>query len=315
MASVSIEVVDLFQPPQGLAECERVIERGLKSFVEVGQALITIRDGRLYRNHYPTFEAYCEHRWGISRPRAYELVHAAEKVQALSAIADTPLPANEGQARELSGLEPEEAAAVMTEAAVSGKVTAASIREARERLEPSPEPESVAATGAHVGNNSGEVEWYTPRVYITAAAAVMGGIDLDPASSQAANEVVGARRFYSAADDGLGQPWAGRVWMNPPYRNDLMSAFCERLTAFYESGEVSQAVVLTNNATETRWYQHLAGAASAICLHSGRIRFWYPDRPSFTPLQGQTLLYLGPDVDRFAAEFCQFGVIVATTRQ
>ena len=42
-----------------LAELELVIERGLKTFVEVGAALLGIRDGRLYRETHATFEDYC----------------------------------------------------------------------------------------------------------------------------------------------------------------------------------------------------------------------------------------------------------------
>lgn len=93
-----------------LEECEAVIERGLSSFVEVGNALVAIREGHKYRKTHKTFEAYCDQRWGISRPRAYELITAAEVVDSLSAMADTPVPTNERQARALAPLKSDPAA-------------------------------------------------------------------------------------------------------------------------------------------------------------------------------------------------------------
>lgn len=60
-----------------LAECERVIAKGLSVFFEVGQALAEIRDGKLYRDKYATFEAYCDERWNLGRSRAYELIDQA----------------------------------------------------------------------------------------------------------------------------------------------------------------------------------------------------------------------------------------------
>lgn len=123
---------------RSLDECEAVIERGLATFVEVGDALAEVRDLRLYRSTHETFEAYCEQRWGLSRKRAYDLIGAAEVVGALSPIGDTPMPANEGQARALRPVkdEPEKMAEAMKQAAAvtNGKPTASAIAEAVQDL-------------------------------------------------------------------------------------------------------------------------------------------------------------------------------------
>jgi hypothetical protein len=84
---------------------ERAVARNLKSFLDLGLALKDIRDRRLYREQYGTFEEYCAQRWGISRPRGYELCAAAEVVKDLSAVADIQvLPENEFQTRPLTRL-------------------------------------------------------------------------------------------------------------------------------------------------------------------------------------------------------------------
>ena len=121
---------------------ERTIARGLKSFMEVGMALKEIRDRRLYRQQYDTFEEYCVRRWDVSRPRAYELCAASEVVADLSAIADIQLlPENEAQARPLTRLkDPAQwrrawQTAVKLAAAEKRPVTARDTEEAVRRLD------------------------------------------------------------------------------------------------------------------------------------------------------------------------------------
>lgn len=72
-----------------LSLCESVIEKGLNTFVEVGNALFEIRNNKLYRDKFTTFESYCRDRWNLKRQRAYELMDAAAIVNTLSEISDT----------------------------------------------------------------------------------------------------------------------------------------------------------------------------------------------------------------------------------
>lgn len=164
----------------------------------------------------------------------------------------------------------------------------------------------------HRAQGSGENEWYTPEQYLTAARKVLGAIDLDPASSDIANKTVRAARFFSMTDDGLDKPWAGRVWMNPPYSQPHIARFAAKLVEETQSGNVSEAIALTHNYTDTAWFHALAGACDALCFTRGRIGFLSPDGRRAAPTQGQAFFYFGPRPSLFAEVFASIGLVLFT---
>ncbi len=167
----------------------------------------------------------------------------------------------------------------------------------------------VKKGGVHVANNSGESEWYTPKKYIVAAREVLEEIELDPASSKVAQKTVFASKFYTKQDDGLSKEWRGNVWMNPPYGKKIIEQFISKLCSSFETGQVPEAIVLVNNATETEWFHAIASYASGICFPKGRIKFNNSlGVPADSPLQGQAFFYLGNNFEKFEQEFSQFGI-------
>ena len=163
----------------------------------------------------------------------------------------------------------------------------------------------------HVAQNSGENEWYTPPQFIESARLVMGSIDTDPASNPIANATVKATRFFTKDEDGLKQKWEGNVWMNPPYAQPLMSQFAEAISEKFENGEIEQAIILVNNATETQWFQRMASVASAVCFPKSRVKFLDPNGKPGAPLQGQAIIYMGRFPMAFRDEFEKYGATFA----
>ena len=170
--------------------------------------------------------------------------------------------------------------------------------------------EAPAIAANHRAMGTGENEWYTPAVHLQAARAVLGGIDLDPASSSLANETVGADQIFTMDDDGLNQPWSGKVWLNPPYSQPAIANFAEKLASEWQDGNLESAIALTHNYTDTAWFHRLATACSAICFTRGRIGFVNPEGKKAAPTQGQAFFYFGQDVDAFADQFGPIGFVV-----
>ena len=84
-----------------LGELEKLIETGQQTFMKVGLAILEIRDHRLYRKDYDTFEVYCRERWGWEKSHSHRLMDAAKVVNALPPPLAAQIP-NENTARALA---------------------------------------------------------------------------------------------------------------------------------------------------------------------------------------------------------------------
>lgn len=165
-----------------------------------------------------------------------------------------------------------------------------------------------------VNQDSGDVEYYSPRWLMPAVRQVLGEIDLDVASSAAANEVVKAKRFFTAEDDGLKQIWSGRVWMNHPFCRDTNEAWVAKLVGAYRSGLVKEAMCICFNQPNTAWFRPLIDFPR---WNPGfRIRYWRVDdaerraarkaagkSPSSGAPKDSVVVYLGRNVQLFADVF------------
>ena len=163
-------------------------------------------------------------------------------------------------------------------------------------------------------SGTGQNEWYTPAIHLNAAREVLGEIDLDPASSDTAQRVVGASKYFTTEDDGLSQEWHGRVWLNPPYAQPHIADFVSKLVAERRIGRVTSAILLTHNYTDTAWFHEAASAADAICFTRGRVKFESPDGSVAAPTQGQAFFYFGSDVQSFMERFSGLGFVVRPCR-
>lgn len=141
-------------------------------------------------------------------------------------------------------------------------------------------------------------DWGTPAEWIERVRAVLGEIDLDPASSEKHNLVVGASRYYTEKENGLTQRWAGRVFLNPPGGRGLPKAFLTKLVSAYSLGHVSEAVYLGYSLEQLLWAP--VPNPGTIAIPHKRIKFL---GAGSSPTHGNFFLYMGPNRDKFLDVF------------
>lgn len=167
----------------------------------------------------------------------------------------------------------------------------------------------------HNGNN----EWHTPAVWMDRVRAVLGTIDLDPASCEMANRTVQATRYFSIDENGLAQDWswAHTIFLNPPYlkiRHNVSSLglWIRKFFAEYEKpgSQIEQAIILSTSDPDERWYEPLWPYHS--CFTVPRVTFNRPGKKPERQSFGTAFTYIGPDEDRFVEVFRQCGPIYKT---
>lgn len=110
-----MQLIMRIEDRQRYAALEQTIATGIQTFIEVGEALTTIRDERLYREQFGTWEEYLRKRWPeIGRRQADRLIGAASVAQDLAPLGIEP--ASESQVRPLVGLPPEQRREAMQQA-------------------------------------------------------------------------------------------------------------------------------------------------------------------------------------------------------
>jgi hypothetical protein len=196
-------------------------------------------------------------------------------------------------------------------------------------------------------HSSKSVEHFTPPEVIEAARSVLGGIDLDPASTALANsKLVKATQFFTAKENGYTKPWHGRIFLNPPGgwcddygrtvergRNSSSKAWWAKLSTEYMSQRVSAAIFIGFSLEilqVAQEYKHLEAAISppsdfVLCFPSKRIRFYEQHGRKFlesrSPTHANVIVYLPPEARsdeeeaenyrRFKRNFNRFGAIMA----
>jgi hypothetical protein len=147
-------------------------------------------------------------------------------------------------------------------------------------------------------------EWHTPAEIVELARHVLGGIELDPASCEAANRVVRADHYYDEHMDGLTRPWSGRVFLNPPYGR-LAPSFARKFAGHYPHDVPRAILVLANHHLSTAWFStSLAVLEPATCIMNYRLRF---SGSASQPTHGSVILGFGVDETRFREVFAPHG--------
>jgi hypothetical protein len=174
---------------------------------------------------------------------------------------------------------------------------------------------SLLSASAAVGYDGDE--YCTPPREVGCVREVLERIGLDICSNDEAQKVIQAERYFTkqrSALDAKASWKAETAFYQPPYSEKLIAELTERFVRELDAGSIKAAISLTNADASTEWYQRLLERSSAYCNPYKRIAFLMGGAPQRGNQYSQTFCYFGPDVERFAGVFDQFGAVCKVLR-
>ncbi len=159
-----------------------------------------------------------------------------------------------------------------------------------------------------INADSGNFEYYTPHDIVDRARLAMGSIDLDPFSSEAANNNVKASKFYTKEDNGFEKSWYGNIWVNHPFSRENNPKIFDKAIREYELGNADQICLITYASTSEGWFRKSLDFPQ--CYLYKRTNYLLPDgtvKKGVT--KGSVVTYIGNNEEEFYKHFKDIGKV------
>lgn len=159
-----------------------------------------------------------------------------------------------------------------------------------------------------INADSGNFEYYTPSDIVERARMAMGSINLDPFSSEVANNTVKADTIFTQEDDGFTRNWYGNIWVNHPFSRTNNPLIFPKAIREYELGNADQICLITYASTSEGWFRKAMKFPQ--CFLYKRTNYVLPDgtvKKGVT--KGSVVTYIGDNVESFYNSFREIGEV------
>jgi hypothetical protein len=159
----------------------------------------------------------------------------------------------------------------------------------------------------NIQHSSRTDQWFTPAPIITLVKKVLGNIDLDPASSELANVLVGAKNIIDVETNGLSVEWPEdcNIYINPPggKTNGKSNTFLfwKKLMEYRNAGKLNHAIFMAFSAeamqtTQGKKIQTMLDFS--ICIPAKRIAFVSPNGIKNSPSHSNCIIYIPGNINK-----------------